>query len=338
MSYLKWDSGDSAEMLFEGDNTGKIDGNVLLYNKYCATNLNYLRSLQQQGLKIIVDVDDYWQLPDYHPNASEWSKRNHTEQIVEHIKNADLVICTTLALQEQVRNLNKSTVVIPNAFPFGYENYKPMPEPSEKMRFMYVGSMTHYRDVKLLEGRFKRINSLPDIKNNATFILAGYQKAKAKRFMSPYDMKADNDQYIVIETRGPYDKMVSLLKNMPSYDILNSTDQDEYINFYDKCDVSLVPLENNFWNSMKSTLKFAEAGCKQVPVICSNVAPYSELSDYPVMWVNHKDDWINHFRYCIKNPNKVKEMGEQLAERTKHDFDLFKWNEVRKQVITSLCK
>ena len=124
-----------------------------------------------------------------------------------------------------------------------------------------------------------------------------------------------------------------------SFKILPSTNLDDYINYYDQADVALVPLCKSDWNSYKSELKIMEAGCKQIPVICSNVEPYSTLKGKPgIMWVDTPDDWIKHIRYCIKNPEFVKEQGQALSEWVKEEFDLLKWNETRKQVLKNLIK
>jgi len=118
--------------------------------------------------------------------------------------------------------------------------------------------------------------------------------------------------------------------------ILPTTNLVEYINYYDLTDVVLIPLVKSSWNSYKSVLKILEAATKKLPVICSAVEPYIELSDFPgIMWVNN-NNWLDHIRFSIKNPTAVKDMGEQLAERVWKEYSLDSWNIVRKQVFESL--
>jgi len=338
MSYMQWDEGDTCEMLWIEKDEPRIDCDVLMYNKFCATSINDLKSKQAAGMKIVVDVDDYWVLPSTHPNYKAWERNMHSQRIAEHIKIADLVICTSMLIQDKVRELNKNTVVIPNAFPYGEEMYKPMPVKHDKMSFMYMGGSTHYPDVKLMEGKFKRIGSIPYIKDNAEFILAGYERGQAKRYLTPMDQRAQNDNYSIIPVRSEYDKMSTVFSHTGSYRVLPTTNLDEYINYYDQADVALVPLLQNEWNSMKSTLKIAEAGTKAIPAIVSRVQPYSpELDNCPgIMWVDSKKSWLDHIRWCIDNPVQVIDMGKELSEYCKENYSLQEWNKVRKQVIKSL--
>lgn len=50
----------------------------------------------------------------------------------------------------------------------------------------------------------------------------------------------------------------------------------EYGKIYEDIDILLVPLTDTKFNSMKSNLKFVEAGFTNTAVIASNVAPYSD--------------------------------------------------------------
>lgn len=338
LSYMKWPAGTTAEIIWVGDDEKNINCDILMYNKYCATSVNALKDMKKAGMKTVVDMDDLWILPKNHPNYDAWERNRHSERIVEHLKIADLVICTSMLLQDKVREINKNTVVIPNAFPYGQEMYKPQPVPHSKMTFMYMGGSTHYPDVKLLEGKFRRIGSIPHIKNNAEFVLAGYEKAQAKRFLTQMDKDADNEHFQMIDIRGDYDKMATVFSHTGSHRVLPSVNLDEYINYYDQADVALVPLVSSEWNSMKSTLKIAEAGCKALPVICSRVQPYwPELQDAPgILWVDDKKNWLDHIRWCVDNPVQVIDMGRQLAEYCDKHYNLITWNQVRKQVIESL--
>lgn len=335
--YMPWKEDDKHSMIWIGEGELAINCDILLYNKYIATPPDMLRLLKGKT-KIVVDIDDMWKLPPWHPEYTNWVNTGKDKYIEENIKLADLVICTSMLLQDEVRKLNKNTVVIPNGFPYGQENYKPDPQPRDKMTFMYMGGVTHLQDVKLLEGKFRRIGSDPWIKERAKFILAGYEKSKRVMYRTKEDRDAQNGNYILEDvTGGPYDHMKAVFSQTGSYDIYPSVGLDEYIDYYDKADVALVPLVDNEWNKYKSTLKVAEAACKEIPVICSKVEPYwPELSDAPIMWVEKSDDWIRHIKWCIKNPDKVKEMGKQLSEYCKDKYDLVKLNEVRYNILSTL--
>jgi len=340
ISYLDLGENWEKELLWFKDEEHKIDCDILWYNKFTSTEPKLLKALKKKGTKIVVDVDDSWDLPTSHPHYKQWVDGKYPQRVIDHLKLADVVICTTLRLQDKVREYNKNTVVIPNAFPYGHENYQSIKQaPHEKMGFIYVAGSTHLPDVELLRGKFKRIGSDSYIKNNAEFILAGYEPSYSKQFFTQQDMMANNENFGFKKIPGIWDKMSSIFSQTNSYKIIPTADLDEYINHYDLADVVLVPLKGTEWDSYKSELKILEAACKKLPVICSSVLPYSELRPCEgIMWVERPDDWIDYVKYCLKNPGYVKEQGAKLAEWVWEEYDLIKWNEVRKQLINTLVK
>ena len=337
-TYMPWEPQDMTGIIWEGDVNAKIDCDILIYNKFTYIPVERLKDLQSKGMKIVVDIDDYWYLPVTHINYRAWQETGHSKKIEEHIIMADLVICTSMLLQDKVRSLNKNTTVIPNTLPFGREKYLPLPIPHEKMTFMYMGGSTHLPDVELLRGKFKRIGSDPFIKGNAEFVLAGYNKSQQKQFYTPADMKADNNNYVISDAPwGNYDKMDTIFSYTGSHRTLPTANLDDYLNYYDQADVALVPLVDSHWNSYKSTLKIVEAGAKGVPVICSKVEPYyPELKTYPgIMWVTD-NNWLEHIKWCIQNPVKAIDMGRALQERVQKDYDLTTWNIIRYELFKKL--
>ncbi len=340
MVYMPWKEGDEHTMLWLGQNEVNINCDILYYSKYIATPTAMLEDMKKRtGMKTVVDIDDMWTLSPGHVNYESFKSAGLSDIIEEHIKLADLVTCTSMLLQDKIRPLNKNTVVIPNAFPFGRENYMPNPQPRQKIAFIYVGGSTHHPDVKLLEGKFRRISSIPQIKNNAEFILAGYEKAKQKKFLTKKDRDENNNNFVIEDRHHEtYDLMKGIFAHTGSYRVIPSTNQDEYVDFYDQADVSLVPLVDNTWNSYKSVLKITEAGLKGILCVCSKVQPYwPELQNYPgILWVEKPDDWLTHIKWCINNPQGVRDMGQQLHERVKQDYELTTWNQVRYDLFTKL--
>ena len=341
MDFMQWEQGDSGQMLWviEDEHLITGDADILYFNKLIGMDKNQLLALKKKGMKIVVDVDDSWDLPISHAFYNTWKQRGNREKVIANIELADLVTCATMRLQEKIRPLNKNTVVVPNAFPFGHDVYIPNPQPREKMSFIYAAGASHLADVELLKGKFKRIASDPFIKDNAEFILAGYEPTIVSKYKTKADYEARNGNTVNVKVQNVWDKMKTIFSETNSYKVLPSTNLDEYINYYDLADVALVPLCENDWNSYKSELKIVEAAVKGIPVICSNVNPYKSLRPCEgVMWVEHPDDWLKYFRHCIKNPNYVKEQGQKLQDWMKEEYDLLKWNETRKQLFKSLIK
>jgi len=339
---IEWNKTNQASILWISSQENLIDCDILIYNKLIGTPVTQLKALQAKGMKIIVDIDDMWVLPSGHAHYSQWNGSGNDKLTAEHIQMADVVTCTSIRLQEIIRPLNKNTIVIPNALPFGQGMYQPsIREPHDKVAFLYAGGVSHLPDVQLLAGKFKRIGTLPEIRNNAEFILAGYEQATRKLYATPEDLKAQNDKFTIQGVHGPYDHMATIFKATGSAKVLPTQHVTRYMQHYDIADVSLVPLMNNTWNSMKSELKLLEAGCRKLPCIVSNVPPYSDVVEFKnegCMLVDEPDDWIRYIKHCIKNRNYITDAGEKLHDWTSAKYNLKDWNEVRKQLFNTLMK
>lgn len=325
------------EMLWIAQDEWEINCDVLWYNKLIATPIQTLLDLKKQGMKIVVDIDDYWVLPPNHIN-SEWNRSGNDIITAEHIKIADLVICTTERLEKKVKELNTKTIIIPNALPFGQQGYCPaVREPQQKVSFLYAGGVNHLEDIKLLEGKFRRIGSDSWYRDNTEFILAGYEKATLRRYNSKQDMEQQNGNYKLETTRGPYDDMLNIFSYTGSYKKIDTKPVQDYISCYDQADVCLAPLTDTSWNNMKSELKVLEAASRSIPVIASNVPPYSDLRPCEgIMYLEGKDDLLYYIKKCVKEPEWRKEMGKKLAEWVSDEYDLDKWNLTRIQAMESL--
>lgn len=290
------------------------DCDVLIYNRNVQCTPGRLKELREAyGFKIIVDVDDYWVLPGIHPLHHYWNYHKYGELILENIKLADMVWVTNERLRLKVLPYNSNVHVVPNATP----DTLVRKFASDKMRFIYAGTPTHVPDVKLLDGKFRRIYDEPFIRNNAQFVLAGY------------DAKAHT---------ANWDSMRHVFEHTGCSRILPTLPIDKYMDHYSYADVSLVPLVDNEFNSCKSILKVLEAGAKGLPCIASAVEPYIDLYAAPgILWVYKPSDWLKHIRFCIKNPGWVKKAGLELREFVKEHYDLDEINQTRQRLLNEVA-
>jgi hypothetical protein len=74
----------------------------------------YLK-LKAKGIKVICDIDDYWELPKGHPVKYRHDKMNLDKCIVTNLKLADQIWTTTPILADKVRPYNKNIEIIKNA-------------------------------------------------------------------------------------------------------------------------------------------------------------------------------------------------------------------------------
>lgn len=117
---------------------------VIVFNRLPSFDiLNY----KAKGVKLIMDIDDYWHLYQEHYLFQNW----RPEPYENCLKIVDFVICTTDLLASKIMPFNKNVEVVPNALPFGYDQFKTS-KPLYRGRFAYVGGNSHKLDISIIPG------------------------------------------------------------------------------------------------------------------------------------------------------------------------------------------
>ncbi len=329
--HIQWEDTDSVKLFYprshplEGKNRALCGGIdeleafnpdiVFLNRSLFDKSISWLKTLKDRGIKIVVDIDDFWELSCLHPFYTYWYKHSINKAIQETIRMADLVLTTNERLRNIVLRLNNKCEVVPNAVPYGDKDFTPdtLVPKSNKMTFLYAGGSSHTQDVSLLKNKFERLGSLQKVRDSAKFVLAGFNPLPT--------------------THCEWDKMASIFKRTNSYEILDTLPIQKHMSFYDKADVVLVPLVKNEFNQYKSVLKIIEASTRKLPCIVSDVAPYSDLKNIPgLFWEN----WVENIKYSINNPTFVKDQGELLYQEMKKRYDIRDWSKIRYELFKSL--
>lgn len=296
------------EMMHEG-------WDIVLFNRHCALD-NDWNDVRGIGAKIVMDLDDDWILPANHMNYNAYLEK---KPIIENnLREADLITTTNETLAKKIYPFNKNVLIIPNALPYGHHQFTTEKKEDERVRIFWAGGCTHEHDLEILRNPLQRLTTFSD---KIKMVIGGY---------------TDSDPY----SKYVWDRMFNSLtanKRLP-YMKLSSLEPINYMQLYEYADIMLVPLEKSDWHSCKSNIKILEAATKKVPVICSNVEPYSRDKDAPVFWVNSQKDWFVHLKDLILNPNKRIDYGEKLYEWAKENYDLIKVNEGRKAAFENLIK
>ena len=260
------------------------------------------------GFKLIVDNDDHWDLGVTHILSESYKENNVSEKIIAWIKIADLCTVTHERLAEEVYPLNQNVEILPNAIPYGEEQFVLDKKPSDLVRLFWSGSGTHGKDLEILRNPMKRIN-FP-----VRTIIAGYNEQE----------KPIWDGMIASFTNG--------LKLNPT--IYNYNQVTEYMAAYCDSDISLIPLVDNKFNSMKSNLKVLETASKKNPAIVSNVHPYRGF--YPACHVNSQKDWYYWIKLLVNDKDARKHYGEALYDYCNTNFNLHVVNKRRFAIYNKL--
>jgi glycosyltransferase involved in cell wall biosynthesis len=327
---------------------------------------NYI--IKKYNIKLVYDIDDYWVLSNSHPNYKMWKQQNAQAEIENQIREADVITTTTKFLAEKISEFNENVIIVPNAVNLKEQQWISKKKPSDKVRFLWGGGITHLVDLRLLKPAFQKFDN--NFLRNTQLYLCGFDL----RMNTPHGMKKDNIN------RSQWTFFESIFTNNSRY-IMNSEHnvwlrkgedngrdnygyidefKDEfyqrrwtkpillYGTMYNEADVVVTPLKNlNTFNFVKSQLKVVEAGAHHCPIICSNYGPYTiddiegkidgkqkgflvdEIIDSPMKW-------YECMKYYVENPDKVKEHGENMYEYVRDNYDIDVVNKIRVELFKKL--
>ena len=125
------------------------------------------------GLKVIIDIDDYWKLHSKHEMNGIYEAKNVANQTLEGLKQADWVTTTTEHFADKIREFNTNVTVLPNSIANNDEQFWSEPTQSERVRIGWIGGIFHKEDLALVYNGFKDV--WKDIKHDKfQFCLGGW--------------------------------------------------------------------------------------------------------------------------------------------------------------------
>jgi len=286
---------------------------IVVLNRMYKHDEDYLLKAKQSGCKIILDIDDWIELPEYHYKDgirdSIFEKR-----ILDAIGYADVIWTASEYLKECLKEYHSNIIYIPNAIDFKQPQFIPNKQPQDKYTIGYTGANSHHLDLKKLAEPFRKL-----LKNkNHKLLLGGYNDT-SKEYYQFIEGIFTSDS-----TRHPSQYM-----RVEWMDIKN------YALMYNLMDCALAPLSTDKFSQCKSNLKVLEAGVFSLPIICSNVEPYKEFIKNGLV-LTPKGDWDGVMKSLISNPKKGIELGARLHEYVKENYNIKKINELRYNSIISL--
>lgn len=302
-----------------------------------------IKRLQSLGIKVVLDVDDYWMLPSWHKLQRAYEHYKIPSMIVQNIKAADYVTTTTQSLADIISNFNDKVMVLPNCVDIGQPQFKIEEVPSDRMRFAWIGGTYHREDIAPLERSFEKLWKDKTLVGKWSLSIGGFNpngeyKALEKIFTCDYK-HLDYDYAMYLKEFTP---MLDHYSNGKPYRRMWAKDAFNYIKMYNEIDVALVPLRDNLFNRCKSELKIVEAAAMGKAVIVSDTSPYNLIcnSNNSIIVPNNAPHrlWYEAIKWCIKHPNDVKEMASNLTNDCSSKFNTDKITNERKQLYTWLIK
>ena len=130
-----------------------------------------IQKLNSMGIVTIMDLDDYWLPTKEHPVHQLVLQNKLHEKILANMRVAGHVITTTSIFATEISKYNKNVYVLPNAINPNEPQFQAETNPSNKLRFGWLGGSSHLHDLKLLDGTF---NALSPFKNDFSVYLCGF--------------------------------------------------------------------------------------------------------------------------------------------------------------------
>lgn len=336
--------------------------NILHFHKGVYNDIqgfrNALRFCKENGIKIVMDIDDYWDVGPYHPAYNSLKNSGLDKYIKENIVISDYVTTTTPLFAKEISKINPNVKIFVNAIDPEEEQFIPKDKKSDKIRFGFVLGSSHRHDMEMFRGV---VNSLSqDVRDKIQFVLCGYDLRGTAQYIDK-DGKIKSRPLLPTESVWfEYEKIVTddykivspeykewLLKFIPNatymfvdnepYKRCWTKDIMEYCTHYNEIDVLLVPLEENKFNSVKSELKLIEAGMMHKAAVVSNFGPYQIGTtnyfekggrinpDGNVVLIDkikkHKD-WAKTIEKLVKNPEHIEKLKENLHNSIKDKYNL----------------
>lgn len=294
---------------------------VIFFNRVPTFPPGLLREqIKRHNIKVVVDIDDHWILYPHHEMAKIWRDSKANEQIQQWLTEADMVFTTNARLKAAADQLNSNVHVLPNALPFDYSQFVSDRIERGRVSFIYAAGSSHLHDLEILRPVMKRLGGDPQFRASGEMVLAGYDHS-----------------YGEAKVESPWPRMLDIVKQAKSYSTLPIHGVENYMKVYYYADVSLAPLEKSPFNACKSNLKILEAGCKNIPIICSNVEPYTFDAECPgVILCDTPKEWLAAIKVLLMNSALRQDLGNKLGEYVRRKYDIEEVNRRRVELFKTL--
>lgn len=264
-------------------------------------NTDQFKRIKDFGIQTVVDFDDFWALPSNHLMYKFSQKEKSQELLTYMLQYFDAVTCSTERLAKEVRKHNGNVWVLPNAIDPTWPQYEIKKTFYPKVGIGWIGGMCHLPDIAMLKDLPGKLYWNADTIDKYILQLFGYEKGNI------------------------FEQYAAIMSDLGKYplDLIPPRDGLNYTQFYNSIDIALIPLRKDKFNSLKSELKVVEAGFFKKAIICSDVHPYRGIikHGHNALVVKKDKDWFTHCRTLINDEDLRNELGQNLYDTVKDDFD-----------------
>lgn len=247
---------------------------------------------QTKGKKIVIDVDDWFDLNPDSPFVKEHELQDAKSTMTRMIEVADLVTCTTRILESKIAKINKKVRILKNYMDLEFWDVSKEVNTSDKIRIGWAGSITHYDDLQMVINPLKRImDEYP-----AEVVFVGDTR-----------LQDHFKGYPVTTMLGvPFEAWPMRLSGL-------------------RLDIGLAPLKATDFNKSKSNIKWQEYSIAKIPGIYSPTV-YEVDGFEPKFGIIalDEDHWYRAIKHYIDYPQRREEVKENSYQHVTRNYSLEK--------------
>lgn len=273
-------------------------------------NKEVIAKIRANGCKIVMDIDDNWQLPKGHYLYEQYTKAEIDKEIVTCIKAADVIQVASVELGKLIeKEFNKQTVLINNTINPLSGQFETGTNKHNYNHVAFVGGIGHRKDIESILPAIKAVQD----SEYFDFTISGYAAGHRE-----WELLRESVFRHGIECYFE-----------PGLPVM------EYANLYKNKGIILAPLNRNKFNDYKSPLKLIEAGHFSKAVICSDVPAFNGVvKDYENCIVAESLYWWEDaLEKLLTDKDCQDSIRHQLHKDISKKFDFNKENEKRKSNI-----
>lgn len=336
---------------------------------------DFLDYCKANNIVTVMDIDDNWDVGPQHPLYAANTAMQIPAKIVKNFSKFDYVTTTTQIFANKIKKYNKNVFVYPNAIDPEEEQYKPIKNYSDKIRFGFVMGSAHEKDMEQFKGVF---SSLPaDVRAKMQVVLCGFDLRGTVNIVNPDGTMAGQRPIMPTESvwysyektctdnyklcTPPYTEFLHKFLANVQWPFVNdefyrrewTKDVSKYAEHYRNIDVLFAPLECNSFNEVKSELKFIEAGFTKTALICTEFGPYT-ICGKPFFKKGGEIDpegncilidpakkhkaWGQAITKLVRNPEYILKLQNNLHDSIKDKYDIRNVTKTRAEWYKTIVK
>ncbi len=265
------------------------------------------------GTKIVMDIDDnFLDVPSSNPAHKVIKKgEGKRAELTTILSFCDALTVSTVPLKEklythfkEVTGVEKKVFVIPNYNDIKDWNFKPV-EKGDGIVIGYIGGLSHHGDLKMIWSALQEV--LTKYPNVSLQIIGQYTHKEGIKMVKKWAQDLRN-RVLLVQPSATFLDYPLWISQMP-------------------WNIGIAPLVDDKFNNCKSHIKWMEYSMYEIPVIASNVYPYSKdvlgtktIEDGVTGILANQDEWVDKLSMLIENKELREKIGKQAKEYIKNNW------------------